>query len=54
MFYFLYKNKQGVRVDNQELYNFAKRGAESHAKLKEETVAAIRKFLDTYMEALEL
>jgi len=54
LFYFLYKNKKWLRVDNQELYNFAKWVAESNAKLKEETIAAIRKFLGTYMEDLEL
>ena len=54
LFYFLYKNKKWLRVDNQELYNFAKWVAESNAKLKEETIAAIRKFLGTYMENLEL
>ena len=54
LFYFLYKNKKWLRVDNQELYNFAKWVAESNPKLKEETIAAIRKFLGTYMENLEL
>ena len=54
LFYFLYKNKKWLRVDNQELYNFAKWVAESNAKLKEETIAAIRKFLGTYMEVLKL
>ncbi|OGI26205.1 MAG: hypothetical protein A3J76_01290 [Candidatus Moranbacteria bacterium RBG_13_45_13] len=49
LFYFLRKNKKWLRVDNQELYNFAKWVAESNPKLKNETVAAIRKFLETYM-----
>lgn len=49
LFYFLYKNKKWMRVDNKELYNFAKWVAESNPKLKEETVAAIRKFIETYL-----
>src|SRR3990167_7326656 len=52
LFYFLYKNKKWLRVDNQELYNFAKWVTESNAKLKEETVLAIQKFLKTYMVKL--
>jgi len=49
LFYFLRKNKKWLRVDNQELYNFAKWVAESNPKLKNETVAATAKFLKTYM-----
>ncbi|MFH1509221.1 MAG: type II toxin-antitoxin system death-on-curing family toxin [bacterium] len=49
LFIFLYKNKKWIRVDNQELYNFAVWVAESNPKLKEETVAAINKFLKTYL-----
>ena len=49
LFYFLRKNKKWLRVDNQELYNFAKWVAESNPKLKDETVAAIQKFLSTYI-----
>ena len=49
LFYFLRKNKRWIRVDNQELYNFAKWVAESNPKLKNETVAAIQKFLETYI-----
>jgi hypothetical protein len=36
-------------VDNRELYNFARWVAESNPKLKDETVAAIEKFITTYM-----
>lgn len=50
--YFLYKNKRWLRVDNQELYNFAKWVAESNPKLKTETVAAVEKFITTYLVAL--
>lgn len=49
LFYFLYKNKKWIEVDNQELYNFAKWVAESNPKLKVETVKAIEKFIKTYM-----
>jgi prophage maintenance system killer protein len=53
LFYFLRKNKKWVRVDNQELYNFAKWVAESNPKLKDETIAAIQKFLRTYITDLK-
>ncbi len=49
LFYFLYKNRRWVHVDNQEIYNFAKWVAASNPKLKLETVAAIRKFIKTYL-----
>lgn len=49
LFYFLHKNKKWMRIDNQELYNFAKWVAESNPKLKNETVAVIDKFIKTYM-----
>lgn len=49
LFYFLYKNKKWLEVDNQELYNFAKWVSESNPKLKEETVKAIEKFIKTYL-----
>ena len=52
LFVFLYKNKKWLKVDNQELYNFAKWVAESNPKLKEETVKAAEKFIKTYMVSL--
>jgi death-on-curing family protein len=52
LFYFLYKNHRWIKVDNQELYNFAKWVAESNSKLKTETVSAIEKFLKTYLVPL--
>lgn len=52
LFYFLYKNESWLRVDNQELYNFAKWVAASNPKLKEETVKATEKFIKTYMVSL--
>lgn len=53
LFYFLYKNKKWLKVDNTELYNFAKWVAESNAKLKDETVAAIQKFIKTFLVDLK-
>ncbi|PIP26505.1 MAG: hypothetical protein CO140_04305 [Candidatus Moranbacteria bacterium CG_4_9_14_3_um_filter_40_7] len=49
LFYFLHKNKKWLKVDNQELYNFAKWVAESNPKLRNETVLAIHKFIRTYL-----
>lgn len=49
LFVFLYKNKKWIKVDNQELYNFAAWVATSPAKLKDETVKAIDKFIKTYL-----
>lgn len=49
LFIFLFQNKKWLKVDNQELYNFAKWVAESNAKLKEDTVRAIETFLGTYI-----
>ena len=52
LFYFLYKNNKWLRVDNQELYNFAKWVAESNSRLKNETVKAVEKFIKTYIVRL--
>ncbi|MBI1975130.1 MAG: type II toxin-antitoxin system death-on-curing family toxin [Parcubacteria group bacterium] len=52
LFYFLYKNKKWLRVDNQELYNFAKWVAESNPRLNNETVKAIERFVKTYVVEL--
>jgi len=49
LFYFLYKNGKWLKVDNQELYNFAKWVTESNPKVKTETVKAIEKFIQTYL-----
>ncbi len=49
LFFFLYKNKKWIKVDNQELYNFAKWVAESNPKLKKATVDAIETFLENYI-----
>lgn len=52
LFYFLYKNKKWIKVNNVELYNFAKWVAMSNPKIKDETVQAIIKFVKTYVIAL--
>jgi len=49
LFVFLYKNKKWLKVDTKELYNFAVWVAQSNPKLKEETVSATKKFLNTYL-----
>lgn len=53
LFYFLHKNKKWLRVDAVELYNFAKWVAESNPKLKDETVKAVTKFVETYIVDLK-
>ena len=52
LFYFLYKNNKWIRVDNTELYNFAKWVASSNPKIKKETVMATDKFIRTYLTNL--
>ncbi|MBI4427322.1 MAG: type II toxin-antitoxin system death-on-curing family toxin [Candidatus Magasanikbacteria bacterium] len=49
LLFFLLKNKKWIRVDSVEFYNFARWVAESNPKLKNETAAAIKKFIDTYL-----
>lgn len=49
LFVFLYKNKKWLKVDNQELYNFAVWVAGSPAKLKDSVVEGIEKFIKLYM-----
>jgi death-on-curing family protein len=54
LFIFLFQNKKWIRVDNQELYNFAKWVAESNPKLKDDTVRAIETFLSNYILDVKL
>lgn len=49
LFVFLYKNHKWLEVNNQELYNFAVWVASSPAKLKDEVVLGIEKFIKTYV-----
>ncbi len=52
LLYFLYKNEKWIRVDNVELYNFAKWVAESNPKVKDQTVAGVEKFIQSYLTDL--
>ena len=52
LFVLLHKNKKWLKVDNQELYNFATWVAASPARLKDETVKAVEKFIKAYLVAL--
>jgi len=52
LFLFLHKNKKWLKVDTQELYNFAVWVASSPPKLKAETVKAVEKFIRTYLTDL--
>ena len=45
LFVFLHKNRKWLSVDPQELYNFTVWVAQSPARLKNETVHAVAKFL---------
>ena len=49
LFVFLYKNRKWLKVDEKELYNFAVWVAQSPARLKDEVVKGIEKFLKTYL-----
>lgn len=49
LLYFLYKNKKWLKVDNTELYNFAKWVAESNPRIKDSTMDAIQKFITFYL-----
>lgn len=46
---YLSDNDKWLKVDNQELYNFAKWVAESNPKLKDSTVDAVEKFIHLYL-----
>jgi death-on-curing protein len=49
---FLHKNGKWLKVDNQELYNFAVWVAESPASVKDQTVEATQVFIKKYMVSL--
>ena len=53
LFIFLFRNKKWLKVDTQELYNFARWVAESNAKLKNDTIRAVETFLATYLTHIE-
>lgn len=52
LFLLLHKNKKWLKVDAQELYNFAVWVASSPPKLKAETVKAVEKFIGTHLVSL--
>lgn len=52
LFYFLFKNGKWLRLDNQELYNFAVWVAENNPKVKDATVKAVEKFISSYIGKL--
>jgi death-on-curing family protein len=52
LFLFLFQNKKWLRVDSQELYNFATWVAASNAKLKDDTVRAVETFITSYIVEL--
>ncbi len=49
LFTFFHKNQKWIKVDNQELYNFAVWVAQSPAKLKNEVVQGVEKFLKEHL-----
>lgn len=51
-FYFLFKNKKWLKVDEKKLYNFAVWVAESPAELKKETLEASEHFIKKYLMPL--
>jgi death-on-curing family protein len=53
LFVLLYKNKKWLKVDHQELYNFAVWVAESPAQVKAEVVRAIEIFLKNHLVDLK-
>lgn len=52
LFYFLFKNKKWLKVDQKKLYNFALWVAESPAEAKEETFLATERFIRKYLVSL--
>lgn len=54
LFIFLFQNKRWMKVDNQELYNFATWVAASNPKLMSDTVRAIEAFITIYLIDVKL
>ena len=52
LFVFFYKNDKWLKVDNQELYNFAVWVASSPAQLKDQVIDGIEKFFRTHLVKL--
>ncbi len=53
LFYFLYKNKKWLKVDNQELYNFAIWIAQSPSEVKDQAIKSIERFLKSHLINLQ-
>jgi len=53
LFVLLYRNRKWLKVDHQELYNFAVWVAESPAQVKKEVVQAIEVFLRNHLFSLK-
>jgi len=49
LLFFLYKNKRWLKVDNQELYNFAIWVAQSPARLRKQVLEGIETFIRTFL-----
>jgi death-on-curing protein len=54
LFVFLYENRRWLKVDTKEMYNFTMWIAQSPASLKNETIKAIIKFLNSHLVALSI
>lgn len=48
MIYFLHKNGQWLKIENQKIYNFSKWVAASDPVLKEQTISAIEEILKRF------
>ena len=53
LFFFLFRNKKWMKVDTQELYNFAVWVAKSNAKVRADTIRAVETFLGSYIVDIE-
>lgn len=49
MLVFLFKNGKWLKVDNQQLYNFAKMVAQSDPVIKDAMIMGVEKFIQTYI-----
>ncbi|MGD9109341.1 MAG: type II toxin-antitoxin system death-on-curing family toxin [Phycisphaerales bacterium] len=54
LFVFLYKNDKWLKVDTQSLYNLTVWIARSPAELKDQVIAGIEKYIDTYLCELKI
>ena len=52
LFVLLYRNNKWLRADAQSLYNFTVWVAQSPAELKDEVVAGIERYIETYITGL--